>query len=244
MNNLFNIFLIILFIGCGQSRYDELNEAVENGNLEKIEKSVSKLPYYKETGVVLDELLLTAIKAEQSEVVQLLIDKGANIHNKVINDFIKEANNIKIVKIFCDMGNETACFKIENIYDFDIDDIELSNNILLVAKGYSAQVGDMLYISGQIGNIGDDYNEIIEGGIKSQANQAMLNISRVLGQHDAKMENILKCTCMMKSSNDQAMINKIYNNYFDDNKPARITFDEANLRDEILVEIECVAKVR
>ena len=244
MNHLFKIFLIILFIGCRQSSYDELNEAVENGNLKKIEKIISKSQYYKDNGVVLDELLLTAVKVEQSEVVKLLIDKGANIHNKVINDFIKETNNIKIVKIFCDIGNETACFKIENIYEFDIDDIELSNNILLVAKGYSAQVGNMLYISGQIGNIGDDYNKIIEGGIRSQANQAMLNIRRVLGQHDANMDNILKCTCMMKSSNDQAIINKIYNNYFNDNKPARITFDEANLRDEILVEIECVAKVR
>lgn len=244
MNNLFNIFLIILFIGCGQSRYDELNRAVENGNLKKIEDIISNSLLFKETGVVLDELLLTAIKAEQSEVVQLLVDKGANIHNKVVNNLIKKTNNIKIVKIFCDIGNETACFKIENIYEFDIEDIELSNNILLVAKGYSAQVGNMLYISGQIGNIEDDYNKIIEGGIMSQANQAMLNIRRVLGQHDANMDNILKCTCMMKSSNDQAIINKIYNNYFDDNKPARITFDEANLRDEILVEIECVAKVR
>lgn len=244
MNNLFNIFLIILFIGCGQSRYDDLNRAVENGNLKKIEDLISKSLLFKETGVVLDELLLTAIKAEQGDVVQLLIDKGANIHNKVVNNLIKKTDNIKIVKIFCDIGNETACFKIETIHEFDIEDIELSNNILLVAKGYSAQVGDMLYISGQIGNIGDDYNKIVEGGIISQANQAMLNIRRVLGKHDANMDKILKCTCMMKSSNDQAMINQIYNNYFDDNKPSRITFDEANLRDEILVEIECVAKVR
>ena len=244
MKHVFNIFLIILFIGCGQTRYDELNRAVENGNLKKIEKLISKSLYTKETGVVLDELLLTAIKAEQNEVVQLLIDKGANIRNKVVNDLLKKNQNTKIVKIFCDLGNEIACSKIENVYNFDIDDIELSNNILLVAKGYSAQVGNMLYISGQIGNIGDDYNKIIEGGVSSQANQAMLNIRKVLGQHGADMDNILKCTCMMKRSKDQAIINKIYNNYFNDNKPARITFDEANLRDEILVEIECVAKVR
>ena len=44
----------------------------------------------------------------------------------------------------------------------------------------SVQVGDMLYISGQIANVDDDYNKIVEGGIRPQVNQAMINIQNIL----------------------------------------------------------------
>jgi len=37
-------------------------------------------------------------------------------------------------------------------------------------------VGDILYISGQISNIDDDYNKIVEGRIRPQVNQTMKNI--------------------------------------------------------------------
>ena len=143
MNPLFYIFLSIPFIGNWPTGYEELNSEVENGNLKKIEKLISKHLYLKETGVVLYELLFTATITEQNEVAQLLIDEGANIHRKVINDFIKKTNDIDSEN-FCNIGNETICFKVKNIHEFDNCGIELSRNILLTAKDYSAQVGNML----------------------------------------------------------------------------------------------------
>ena len=44
----------------------------------------------------------------------------------------------------------------------------------------SVQVGDMLYISGQIANVDDDYNKIVDGGIRPQVNQTMINIQNIL----------------------------------------------------------------
>ena len=43
----------------------------------------------------------------------------------------------------------------------------------------SVQVGDMLYISGQIANVDDDYNKIVEGGIRPQVNHT----KRVKARH-------------------------------------------------------------
>ena len=39
----------------------------------------------------------------------------------------------------------------------------------------SVQVGNILYISGQIANTNDDYNKIVDGGIRAQVNQTMKN---------------------------------------------------------------------
>ena len=42
----------------------------------------------------------------------------------------------------------------------------------------SVQVGDILYISGQIANTDHDYNKVVDGGIRAQVNQTMKNIQK------------------------------------------------------------------
>ena len=103
--------------------------------------------------------------------------------------------------------------------------------------------GKLLYISGQIGNKEDDYNEIVAGGIRPQVNQAMKNINNILLKHNATMDNIVKCTCILVNGDDWGAMSEEYVKYFKKNKPARTTFGGADLGDGILVELDCISKL-
>ena len=118
-----------------------------------------------------------------------------------------------------------------------------SHQLDSVPYSESVQVGDMLYISGQIANLEDDYNKIIEGGIRPQVNQTMKNIKTILEKHNASMDDIVKCTCILAYGDDCGMMSEEYVKYFKKHKPARTTFGGAELGDDILVEIECIAKL-
>jgi len=104
-------------------------------------------------------------------------------------------------------------------------------------------VGDILYISGQIANLENDYNKIVEGGIRHQVNQTMKNIKIILEKHNATMDDIVKCTCILADGDDWGVMSEEYVKYFKKHRPARTTFGGAELGDGILVEIECIAKL-
>ena len=119
-----------------------------------------------------------------------------------------------------------------------------SHQLDSVPYSESVQVGDMLYISGQIANLEDDYNKIIEGGIIPQVNQTMKNIKTILEKHNAIMDDIVKCTCILANGDDWGVMSEEYVKYFKKHKPVRTTFGGAELGDGILVEIECIAKLK
>ena len=107
----------------------------------------------------------------------------------------------------------------------------------------SVLVDGVLYISGQIGNDANDYNKIVEGGLRSQVRQAMNNIKNILIKHDATMDDIVKCTCILANGDDWGAMSEEYVKFFEKHKPARTTFGGAELGDGILVEIDCIAKI-
>ena len=107
----------------------------------------------------------------------------------------------------------------------------------------SVLVDGILYISGQIGNDASDYNKIVEGGLRPQVRQAMNNIKNILIKHDATMDDIVKCTCILANGDDWGAMSEEYVKFFKKHKPARTTFGGADLGDGILVEIDCIAKI-
>ena len=119
-----------------------------------------------------------------------------------------------------------------------------SHKLDAVPYSESTQVGDILYISGQIANVDDDYNEIVEGGIRPQVNQTMINIQNILKKHNATMDDVVKCTCILANGDDWGPMSEEYVKYFKSHKPARTTFGGAELGDGILVEIECIASIK
>ena len=93
-------------------------------------------------------------------------------------------------------------------------------------------------------NIKGDYNKIVEGGIQPQVNQAMTNIENILKKYDATMDEIVKCTCILANGDDWGKMSEEYVKFFKSHRPARTTFGGAELGDGILVEIECIAKIK
>ena len=103
----------------------------------------------------------------------------------------------------------------------------------------AVRVGDMLYLSGQIGNTPDGK---LPDGIEAQARQAMDNIGRVLQGQGLGFGDVVKCTVMLDDMKDWPAFNKVYVTYFPDGKyPARSAFGADGLALGALLEVEFLA---
>lgn len=107
----------------------------------------------------------------------------------------------------------------------------------------AVRYGDMLYLSGQIGDLGNS-DVLVEGGITEQTRQTMLNIKRVLEQNGSSLDQVIKCTCMLADIKDWADMSKEYVKFFPNHKPARSAMGTSGLALGALVEIECMAYVK
>lgn len=100
--------------------------------------------------------------------------------------------------------------------------------------------GDMVYCSGQIA-LYPESMEIVEGGIREQAEQVMKNLSEVLKAAGSGFEQVVKSTIYLKSMDDFGTVNEIYGSRFPENPPARETVAVKTLPKDVLVEISCIA---
>jgi 2-iminobutanoate/2-iminopropanoate deaminase len=107
----------------------------------------------------------------------------------------------------------------------------------------AVRVGDVLYLSGALGNIPGTL-ELVPGGMEAQARQTMDNIGAVLEQNGLSFADIFKCTVMLADMSRWADFNKIYVTYFNpDRLPARSAFGTNGLALGAEVELECLAYV-
>lgn len=100
-------------------------------------------------------------------------------------------------------------------------------------------VGNMIYTSGQLGI--DVATGKLAEGIEAQAHASMRNLSAVLKEAGADMNDVVKTTVFVKDLADFAVVNEIYGSYFDGAYPARSCVQVAKLPLDGLVEIECIA---
>src|SRR5580698_6054941 len=85
----------------------------------------------------------------------------------------------------------------------------------------AVKVGDILYLSGQIGNLPGKM-ELAPGGMEGQTRQMMENIARVLNANGLSFDDVFKCLVMMKDMNEWGAFNSVYVEYF---KPERLPSD-------------------
>lgn len=105
----------------------------------------------------------------------------------------------------------------------------------------SVQVGDMLYLSGQIG-IDPDTAELAGGGIEAEARQTMENIGDVLARRGLDFTSVVKCSVMLGDMNDWPAFNQVYVEYFEPGRlPARSAFATSGLAFGGKLEVECWA---
>ena len=104
----------------------------------------------------------------------------------------------------------------------------------------AVRVGDMLYLSGQLGII-PGTTDLASGGIEGETKQAMDNIKSILERYGSGMDKIVKCTVMIADIAEWPRFNEVYVTYFPGPKPARSAFAAAGLALNGAVEVECWA---
>jgi len=105
----------------------------------------------------------------------------------------------------------------------------------------AVQVGETLYLSGMLGLDADGVP--VKGGIGPQTTQAMEMLRRALRENGSSLSHVAKCTVILTDVGDFAGMNKVYRQYFpNDRLPARTTFAGKQLVvPGARVEIDCVA---
>lgn len=104
------------------------------------------------------------------------------------------------------------------------------------------EVGNLVYTSGQI-PIDPATGVFVEGGIKEQTRQSLLNVKAVLAEAGLTMGDVVKTTVFMADMNDFADMNAVYAEFFAEPFPSRSAVAVKTLPKGALVEIEVVAEV-
>jgi len=105
----------------------------------------------------------------------------------------------------------------------------------------AVRVGDVLYLSGQIGVRADG---TLPEGMAAQARQTMDNIGAILTSAGAGWGDVFHCTVMLDNMADWPAFNPIYAGYFPPERmPARSALGADGLALGALVEVECQAHV-
>jgi 2-iminobutanoate/2-iminopropanoate deaminase len=103
----------------------------------------------------------------------------------------------------------------------------------------AVRVGDVLYLSGQLG-IGADGK--LPEGIEAQTKQALENIGAILKHAGLGYDDVFHCTAMLSDMANWPAMNKVYVTYFPEGKrPARSAFGASGLALGALIELECQA---
>ena len=102
----------------------------------------------------------------------------------------------------------------------------------------AVRIGDILYLSGQMGFRDDG---TLADGMEGQARQALENVRAVLDSAGLGFRDVFHCTVMLADMAQWADFNKVYLEYFSDPLPTRSAFGANVLALGGLVELECQA---
>lgn len=106
----------------------------------------------------------------------------------------------------------------------------------------AVRVGNMLYLSGQVGNLPGQMT-LVEGGLKAEARQIMKNIEKVLVANGSSLEHAVKFTIFIDDIALWGEFNEVYVEFFPGKKPARSAFGADGLALGAAVEVECIAYI-
>lgn len=99
--------------------------------------------------------------------------------------------------------------------------------------------GKYMFLSGQIGFNKDGV--LIGETIESQTRQILDNISLLLKSQNLSLKNIVKVTVLMTDLTEFDNMNRVYEEYFNDSKPARAAYEVRRLPKDVKIEIEAIA---
>jgi len=104
----------------------------------------------------------------------------------------------------------------------------------------AVRAGDLLFVSGQIGNV-PGKRELVPGGIGPEAARALENIKAILERHGSSMDDVVKCTVFLADIGEWPAFNEVYRRAFPRHFPARSALAASGLVMGARVEVECIA---
>ena len=104
------------------------------------------------------------------------------------------------------------------------------------------QVGDTVYLSGQIGL--DPTTGNLRDGTEAQAHQVFANLKAVAAAAGGTLDDVAKVTLLLVDMADFAQVNEVMASFFTQPYPARATYQVAALPKGARVEVEGVLVLR
>lgn len=104
----------------------------------------------------------------------------------------------------------------------------------------AVRAGNTLFVSGQI-PVDPASGTAPVGGIKAQAQQALLNLRRIIEAGGFTLKEVVKTTVYLKNISDFNDMNGVYAEFFASPYPARATVEVSQLPKGVLVEIDAIA---
>ena len=83
--------------------------------------------------------------------------------------------------------------------------------------------------------------EVVEANIQTQTTRSLNNLKAILEQAGGSLASVVKTTVFLKSMDDFAEMNAVYQSFFQTECPARSAVQVGKLPKDVLVEIEAIA---
>ena len=101
---------------------------------------------------------------------------------------------------------------------------------------------NFVYTSGQI-PINPETGKLVEGNFKLEVEQVLNNADAVLKEGGSSLNHAIKLTVFVTDLNKFSELNEVFENFFDENPPARSAVEVSALPMGVRVEIEAVGYV-
>ena len=106
----------------------------------------------------------------------------------------------------------------------------------LAVYSQGVQVGDALYLAGQIG-LDPATRKLVEGGVQAETRRAIENCKAVLEAAGYSLKDVVQVQVFLVSIDDYQAMNQVYATYFQESPPARAALAVAALPGGASVEI-------
>ncbi len=106
----------------------------------------------------------------------------------------------------------------------------------------AVRAGDVLYVSGQIGNKPGTLT-LVPGGIGPETRQTIENLKAILEANGSGLDRVVKCTVFLADISEWPAMNEVYRQYFTGEPPARSAVAGSGLALGARVEIDCIAVI-
>ena len=106
----------------------------------------------------------------------------------------------------------------------------------------AVKTGNLVFVSGQI-PLDPQTGELVPGGVGQQVKQAITNIKTILEAAGSTLDKVVKTTVYLCNMDDFDFCNEAYQEFFEDNPPARACVEVSRLPRNVIVKIDAIAEV-